>query len=89
MPRRPVDDDDDCDEDFDSSDSEFTAPDDDGDEPTIPCPYCGEEIHEDSPMCPHCENYLSREDVAPTRKPIWFIVGAVAALYAVYLWIAG
>ncbi len=88
MPRQPADDDNDWDEEFDSMDSEFMAPDDD-DEPTIPCPYCGEEIHEDSPMCPHCENYLSREDVAPTRKPVWFIVGAVAALYAVYRWIAG
>jgi hypothetical protein len=56
---------------------------------TIPCPYCNKQIHEDSVRCPHCENYLSDEDVPPGRKPWWFIVCALLALYAVYRWITG
>ena len=31
----------------------------DDDEDTIPCPYCGHPIFDDTPRCPHCENYLS------------------------------
>lgn len=58
-------------------------------EPTIPCPYCRREIHEDSQQCPHCGNYLSQEDAPLTRKPWWLILGVLACLYAVYRWIAG
>ena len=60
---------------------------DDDDEPTVPCPYCGREIHEEAPRCPYCENYLSAEDAPPQRKPWWLVVGVVAGLYAVYRWI--
>jgi hypothetical protein len=67
----------------DSDDDEW----DDEEESTVPCPYCKEEIHEDSPRCPHCGNYISEEDVPPTRKPWWILVGVVLCLYAVYRWI--
>lgn len=59
------------------------------DEPTIDCPHCGREIHEDAQRCPHCGNYLSDEDAPPVRKPLWFVVGAVACLYIVYRWLVG
>lgn len=61
------------------------------DEPeTIPCPYCNQQIHEDSVRCPHCENYLSQEDAAPpSRKPWWIILGVIVCLYLVYRWIVG
>jgi transposase-like protein len=59
----------------------------DEDEPTVPCPYCGHEVHEDTPRCPHCQNYISREDAPPSRKPWWLVVGVAACLYAVYRWI--
>jgi endogenous inhibitor of DNA gyrase (YacG/DUF329 family) len=63
--------------------------DDEEDEPTLPCPYCGKDIHEDSPRCPHCERYISEEDAPPTRKPWWILVGVVACLYAIYRWTVG
>jgi hypothetical protein len=75
MPRRHMDEDD-----WDGSDE---------DEPTVPCPYCKREIHEDSQRCPHCENYLSEEDAPPSRKPWWLILGVIVCLYLVYRWIAG
>jgi len=59
---------------------------DDDEEPTIPCPYCRREIHEDSPRCPYCERYISHED-APARKPWWLVLGVGACLYVVYRWI--
>jgi hypothetical protein len=72
MPRRVADDDDWDDEDEDS---------------TVPCPYCRQEIHEDSPRCPHCGNYISEEDAVPAHKPWWIIVGVLLCLYAVWRWI--
>jgi len=49
-------------------------PDDDGypddDEPTVPCPYCGREIHEESPRCPYCGNYLSAADAPPAEAVV-------------------
>jgi hypothetical protein len=55
------------------------GPEQDDEEPTIPCPYCRRAIHEDSERCPYCERYISRED-APARKPWWIILGVVACL---------
>jgi uncharacterized paraquat-inducible protein A len=93
MPRRTFDDDEwDDESEFepDSDDSEW-EPDDslDEDEPTIECPGCGREIHEDSPRCPHCERYLSTEDSPPPRKPWWIVVGTIICLYLVYRWTFG
>jgi hypothetical protein len=62
---------------------------DDDDEPTIPCPYCRREIHEDAQRCPHCERYLSDEDAPLQRKPWWIIAGTLACLYIFYRWIVG
>ncbi len=62
---------------------------DDDDEPTIPCPYCRREIHEDSQRCPHCESYISQEDAPPSRKPWWMIIGALLCAYIIYRWITG
>jgi hypothetical protein len=61
----------------------------DDEESTIPCPYCKRPIHEDSQRCPHCENYISKEDAPAARKPWWIIVGALLSFYVVYRWIVG
>jgi hypothetical protein len=61
----------------------------DDDEPTIPCPYCRREIHEEAQRCPYCASYLSQEDAPPSRKPWWLIAGAVLCLLLVLLWVLG
>jgi uncharacterized paraquat-inducible protein A len=86
----PVDDrqeDDFADDDFaedDFAEDDFAE---DDDEPTIACPYCGEQVHEDSPRCPHCENYLSREEFPSEAKPWWMLLGAGLGLLAFLTWL--
>ena len=65
--------------------------DDDGDldEPTVPCPYCRREIHEDAARCPYCEQYISQDDAPPARKPWWIIAGAAICLYIAWRWVVG
>ncbi len=61
---------------------------DDADEDaTVPCPYCGREILEDSPWCPACERYLSEEDHAGPGKPLWVIVTALVCLGIAVAWL--
>lgn len=77
---------------WDVDDDEWEDQDDlptDDDEPTMPCPYCRSEIHEDSVRCPHCEHYISSEDAPPTRKPWWMVLGVVVCLYLIYRWTIG
>jgi hypothetical protein len=71
--------------DEDPEDPEYPEYDDD-EEPTIPCPHCRREIHEDSERCPYCERYISKEDAPPARKPWWLIIGVAACLYVVHRW---
>jgi hypothetical protein len=63
--------------------------DDEDEDSTIPCPYCGCDVHEDSPRCPACENYLSLEDapVKPTGKPWWVLLGAGLGLLVFVRWL--
>ena len=77
---------DDWDEEFDAGDNY----EDDDEEPTLPCPHCRAEIHEDAQRCPQCGEYISGEDVRPAaRKPWWIIVGVLAVMYLVYRWTLG
>lgn len=62
-------------------------PDADNEEPTIACPYCGCDVHEDSPRCPSCENYLSQEDRPTATKPLWFLIGAGLGLLVFLRWL--
>jgi predicted nucleic acid-binding Zn ribbon protein len=62
--------------------------DDDWDDDTVPCPYCGKAVYEDAERCPYCENYLSRED-APGRQPTWIVIGVLVCLVLVAGWILG
>jgi len=73
----------DHDDDFDDDEPE------EEDEPTVPCPYCKRQIHEDSQRCPYCEQYISEEDAPASRKPWWIVAGVVVCLYIVFRWISG
>jgi len=72
-----------------ADDEDWDHGDDPDEEPTIPCPYCRQQIHEDAQRCPACGQYLSEEDAPPARKPWWLVLGVLLALYAVYRWIVG
>jgi hypothetical protein len=84
----------DADRDYDPDDPE-TYPEgvyanDDG-PATVPCPYCKREISEGAQWCPHCENYLSREDAPPSsggRSWAWIVVMVLALLVAA-MWVLG
>jgi hypothetical protein len=54
---------------------------------TILCPHCKTDIYADSERCPHCGMYLSEETDVPARKPWWIILGSLAVLAIVYMWI--
>jgi len=60
--------------------------DDDG---CVPCPYCGEEMLEDSPQCPECGRYVSDEDRPPEKKPPWIMIGIVVCIVIALAWAAG
>jgi hypothetical protein len=77
--------DDDGDQDWD--DDEPDIDDDSDDEPTVPCPYCSREIFEDSPSCPHCHRYISAEDHAGPRRPLWVFVTALICLGVAIWWV--
>lgn len=82
MPRRQAED-----EEWDEDESDGEDDDEADDDPTIPCPYCLRQIHEDAQRCPYCERYISDEDAPPARKPWWIILGTLVSLYIVYRWI--
>jgi hypothetical protein len=57
------------------------------DEPVIPCPYCGEEMLEDSPQCPSCGNYISAEDLPTKSQPLWVVMTAIVCLILALGWV--
>lgn len=58
------------------------------DDDLVPCPNCKARIYEDSERCPECGYYLSEEDV-PSSRPLWIVLGTVAALAVALLWALG
>ena len=68
---------------------DFDDDNDGDDEPTIPCPYCKRQVHEDCQRCPYCEQYISEEDAPTGRKPWWIVAGVILCLYVVFRWIVG
>lgn len=76
---------DEFDPDDEFADDEFAEEEDsaveDDDEPTIPCPFCREEVWEDAPRCPHCGNLLGGADVPAPRRPWWVLITAALLLY--------
>jgi predicted nucleic acid-binding Zn ribbon protein len=54
---------------------------------TMPCPYCGAAIHEESKHCDRCKNYLPEEDQPGKLRPLWLIIAAIVCVLAVLTWI--
>ena len=75
-------------DDFDKDEADFDD-DSDEDEPTVPCPYCRREIHEDAQRCPYCERYISAEDAPAGPRPWWIVLGVVLCLLMVLGWLWG
>ena len=75
-------------DDWDDDAVDSTYDDDDREEPTIPCPNCRRQIHEDSQRCPYCEHYVTEEGSPSPRKPWWIVIGVIVCLFVVYRWIA-
>lgn len=55
----------------------------DDEEPTVPCPHCRAEIHEDAQQCPVCGEFISAEDSHRSNYPPWVIATAIILLLAV------
>ncbi len=53
---------------------------------TIPCPHCRRPIWEESVACEHCGKFVTAE-ARPWRREWWLILGVVACLVCVYLWL--
>jgi hypothetical protein len=79
-------DDDDDDSDWEQ-DYESDSPDDPEQEPTIDCPHCGNEIHEESQRCPKCGEYLSVEDSPRSPPPAWIVIGVLVCLALTLSWV--
>ena len=59
--------------------------DDDPDDNTVPCPSCRTPIYEESEFCPHCGQYVTREE-QPVKTSTWVIIGVVLAVVAAAVW---
>jgi hypothetical protein len=52
---------------------------------TMPCPYCGADIYDDSERCASCGSYLSDED-APSGRSWSFRLMALICLAVAVCW---
>ena len=79
---------DDDDDEYGPDESAYRDSDSADDDFTDQCPYCQKPIYDDSIRCAYCGNYLSHED-APSRKPVWFVIGIVLCLAVALMWALG
>ncbi len=57
----------------------------DGDEDTVPCPFCQRPIWEKADLCPHCRSFVAPGDL-PAKRPLWFWIALALALLIAALW---
>jgi predicted nucleic acid-binding Zn ribbon protein len=61
--------------------------DEDGSVDTVKCPSCGRQVYEGAQRCPYCGEYISREDPRrPAPPPLWFVVGVIILIIALFVW---
>lgn len=53
---------------------------------TAVCPWCGELVYVEAATCPHCGASLASAHWS-THKPLWIILGMIAALVAILAFI--
>lgn len=51
----------------------------------VACPFCGKSMSDMADICPHCRNFVSREDFGSGRKPLWAVAVTVLLLVALAL----
>jgi len=51
------------------SDDDFE--DDEQDDGSAVCPYCGADYYEEAGYCPACERWINREDLPRRPMPVW------------------
>jgi hypothetical protein len=73
---------------WDTDDDLDDWPEDEADDGLRDCPYCGEEMYDDSIRCPNCGRYLSTEDGGEEKKPPWIMITAVVLLVVMLSWLA-
>lgn len=74
------------DESFDDSAGEFYPEDEDDGPDTIACPACGASMYDDSPRCPACGEYPSREEFH-VKKPTWILLTGILCLLIALTWL--
>ena len=63
----------------DNTGEEFRG-DENDDSEVLPCPSCGQPVHEDTPKCPHCGDWITPLR-ASAAKPIWVrVVGVIVVI---------
>jgi uncharacterized protein (DUF983 family) len=77
----------DRDDEFDLDESDDLDEEDGDSGESMPCPHCFGTIYDDSERCPHCGEYLSREDAPRPPPPWWIILGVGVCLVIVFRWI--
>ena len=61
-------------EDFDRDDDPFGTD-------TEPCPFCKREVHDQTDICPHCGNFIPRDEDRPVQVgTIWLVTAGVLLL---------
>ena len=75
-------------DDFDESENPDDGPDDDDCDEVVPCPACGEEVHEETVRCPHCGAYVTHDTSVWAGRSWWWIALGLLGIVAVVLSLA-
>ncbi len=54
----------------------------------IPCPHCGEEIHDEVEQCPYCRQFILDSDFKK-KMPVWMIaiiVFLIVSMISIGVW---
>ena len=70
----------------DYPDEEWVEDDGDEEDDLLACPSCREPVHEDTPQCPHCGDWITPVDsTGRSGRWVWAVVAALLIL-SMLLW---